>query len=280
MLAERIGIIAGGDDQPLLIARSAVARGEEVYLAAFKGLVDPALKQLADAWIDVGLAQPGRVIRFFKKQGVTRAVFCGRIDKDVIYSNTKFLEHIPDLRALRMWYSLANRQDTTILATAADEFAREGIEIVSPLRYLDHLLAGEGVLTKRAPTEREQGDIAFGAGIARTLAGLEIGQSIIVKSRNVVAVEAMEGTDATIRRGGDTARGGAVLVKFSRPDQDRRFDIPGTGLDTVGACADAGVSVMALEAGAVLMYHPDAMIAAADRAGIAIVGVTAEEEPA
>ena len=272
-MSERIGIIAGAGIVPRLIADAAVQRGHEVYVAAFNGLAEKGLKERAAAWIDVGLARPSRIIRFFQKHGVKEAILSGNIRKGVVYSPTKFLQNIPDLRALAIWRSLPDVQDTTLLRAAADAFGSEGIEIVSAVRYLDHLLTPEGCITRRKPNAQEAADVAFGATIARKLAGMEIGQSIVVKRRNVVAVEATEGTDAAIKRGGELARGGAVLIKFSRPEQDLRFDVPGAGLATLVACAEAGIGTVALEAGRVLMYERDEMIALADRSNIAIVGV-------
>jgi hypothetical protein len=260
LLAEKVGLIAGGGRIPFLIAERAAGRGHGVFIAALRGQAAQELRSLAEEFAWVGLAQVGRMIDFFKRHGVRQAIFAGTVAKSEMYSPLKFLRNPPDLRSVKLWYQkLRDRKDVTILSVVADEFGREGIEIVSGLKYLSDCLTPAGTLTKRAPDRREMEDIEFGWRIARAIAEQDVGQSVVVKDRAVVAVEAMEGTDETIRRGGKLAQGGAVLVKFSRPRQDPRFDIPAAGPDTVEACAAAGVSVISL-------------IALADRENIAIHG--------
>jgi len=276
-LADKIGIVAGGGGFPPLLVAKAREHGAEVHVAALRGYADEGLREGGAAFAWVGIAQVGRIIRFFKRGGVKDVIFAGDVAKAEMYSPTKFLRHPPDMRSLRLWRRLRDRTDLTILSAVAEEFAAEGIEVVSPLRYLKDCLTPEGPITAppegRRPDERERADIAFGWRIGAALAGLEVGQSLIVKDKAVVAVEAMEGTDEAIRRGGGIAQSGAVLVKVSRPDQDPRFDIPCAGPETVRTCAKAGVGVIALEAGRTLLLEKDRMIAEANAARIALYGI-------
>lgn len=279
-MSDRVGLIAAGGRLPALIAERAHARRDALCIAALRGFADEGLRPYAAEFVWVGIAQIGRMVRFFLRCGAREAIFAGDVTKGEMYSPTKFLRHPPDLRSLRLWRGLPDRRDTTILSAVAGEFASEGIEIVSPLRYLADCLTPEGPITRppqgREPDAREREDIAFGLRIARILADLDVGQSVLVKDKAVVAMEAIEGTDATVRRGGELARGGAVLVKVSRPRQDPRFDIPCAGPQTVDVCAEAGVSAIALEAGSTLLLDGEEMVRRAVAAKIALFGVSAD----
>ena len=276
-MAERLGLIAGGGRFPLLVARNARAQGVEVAVAALRDNASPEIEAHVDTVKWVSVTQLGRIIRFLRAQRVTEVILAGSVRKTVIYSPAKLLLHPPDARALKMWYQhLKDHKDATIISMFIRELAQEGIEVVSSIKYLPDCLAPEGALSERAPDEREMADIEFGGRIAAALADLDVGQSIMVKDRVVVAVEAVEGTDETIRRGGALAGKGAVLVKFSRTNQDLRFDIPTVGADTVAVCRESGVSAIAVEAGGTLVVDMDEMAAAADEAGIAVCGIARE----
>jgi len=269
-----LGLIAGQGRFPVLVAREAAARGWRVAAAGFRKYTSPDVGQYATLhW--VGLARMGALIRTLKRAGVRQAVMAGGVNKRQMYSPLKFVKEPPDRRAVHFWYRrLTDRRDASILSAFADELAAEGIELISSVAFLEAYMADAGAMTRRKPTERQRKDIALGAGIARAIAGLDVGQSLIVKDGNVVAVEAVEGTDDTIRRGGALARGGAVLVKFSRPNQDFRFDVPVVGVDTVSVCQASGVAVIAIEAGRVLMLDKADLLRDAKRAKIAVYGVT------
>ena len=271
-MGQKIGLIAAGGRFPFLIAGKAAERGDEVFVAALRGSASEEFETPVKLFQWVSITQVGRIIDFFRECGVKEVIFAGAVNKAEMYSPTKFLRHPPDMRSIALWRRLPDKKDLTILRAVADEFAGEGIEIISCLKYLKDSLVPVGALTKRAPDEREQRDIEFGWRIARAMAGMDVGQSVVVKDKAVIAVEAMEGTDETIRRGGEIAHGGAVLIKFSRPGQDPRFDIPAAGPDTVRACAKSGVGVISLEAGRTLLFDKDEMIELADKGKIAVHG--------
>lgn len=268
-----IGLIAGGGQFPLLFARAARARGKRVVAV---GHLSDSLPELEDAvddlcWIKLG--QLGKIISFFKKQGVREAVFAGSITKTRIFRDV-----LPDLKALTLWNKIDMHQDDAILRAVASVLEAEGVSILASTCYLEHLLFPRGVLTRKKPKAKQIEDIRYGWKMAREIGRLDIGQCVVVRDRVVMAVEAIEGTDAAILRGGDLAGAGAVVVKVKKPDQDFRFDLPATGVKTVETLAAVKGSVLAVEAGQSLIFDKDEMVAAADRAGIAIVGLTPNEQ--
>ena len=267
-----IGLIAGGGQFPLLFARAARKQGRAVVVAAHVNESDPTLASEVDHLCWVKLGQLGKIINHFKRHGVTEAVFAGAITKTRIFKDV-----LPDFKGLSLWNKIDVRQDDAILRAVAQTLEQEGIRVLASTIYLEHLLFPSGVLTRRKPTAGEVEDIRFGWKIAREIGRLDIGQCVVVRERTVLAVEAIEGTDATIRRGGKLADEGAVVVKLKKPGQDFRFDLPATGSATIATLAEAGGKVLAVEAGQSLLFDPEAMIAAADRAGIAVVGVREED---
>ncbi len=268
-----IGLIAGGGQFPLLFARAAHERGRAVVAAAHVNETDPDLAVEADHLCWVKLGQLGKIINHFKKHGVTEAVFAGAITKTRIFRDV-----LPDFKGLSLWNKIDARQDDAILRAVAQTLEQEGIRVLASTIYLEHLLFPAGILTRKKPTAGEVEDIRFGWKIAREIGRLDIGQCVVVRERTVLAVEAIEGTDAAIRRGGQLAdRRGAVVVKLKKPGQDFRFDLPATGSKTIATLAEAGGRVLAVEAGQSLLFDREAMIAAADRAGIAVVGVREED---
>jgi len=220
----------------------------------------------ACTWVRVG--ELGKIIRTLKQAGCARAVMAGGIKKVRLFSGFR-----PDLRGAAFLARMRTLHDDKLLTGIAGELAGEGIEIVESTRYLPDLLPQPGVLTRRAPRRREQDDIRFGFEVAKAVGAFEIGQTVVVKDGLVVAVEAVEGTDAAIRRGGELARGGAVVVKVSKPGQDLRFDVPAVGMTTIEVMREVGACVLALEAGRTIMIDREELVRAADAAGIAIVAV-------
>jgi DUF1009 family protein len=280
-LGAKIGLIAGSGRLPFLVAEGAAKLGDEIFVAAIRDSASEELRPMAKEFAWVGIAQLGRMIEFFREHGVREVVFAGSVPKSQMYSPAKFIANLPDLRSVNLWYrKLRDRNDQTILRAVAEEFAGEGLEIVSCLKYLNDCLTPPGALTKRRVDAKEMEDIEFGRLIAGKLAGMEVGQSVVVKDKAIIAVEAMEGTDETIRRGGKLARGGAVLVKFSRPGQDARFDIPAAGVETVRVCEEAGIAVIALEAGRTLMLDKAQFIELADQAKMAVHGFVPRDSAA
>lgn len=271
MNPQPIGLIAGGGQFPLLFARAARKRGRAVVAAAHVNESDPALASEVDHLCWVKLGQLGKIINHFKKNGVTEAVFAGAITKTRIFKDV-----LPDFKGLSLWNKIDARQDDAILRAVAQTLEQEGIRVLASTIYLEHLLFPAGVLTRKKPSSGEVEDIRFGWNIAREIGRLDIGQCVVVRQRTVLAVEAIEGTDAAIRRGGKLADRGAVVVKLKKPGQDFRFDLPATGSATIATLAEVGGSVLAVEAGQSLLFDREAMIAAADQAGIAVVGVREE----
>lgn len=215
-------------------------------------------------WIKLG--QVGKIISYFKQHGLKEAVMAGAITKTDIFGHIE-----PDDRALDIAARLGSLNDDSFLREVALEFEKEGISIQPSTIYTPELQAPPGVLTKRSPSAEEEMDIRFGWRMAKAIGGLDIGQCVVVRHRTVLAVEAIEGTDETIRRGGRLAKEGAVVVKVIKPNQDTRFDMPSIGLNTISVLEEAGISVLAIEAGKTLVFNREEMIAAADLADIAII---------
>jgi DUF1009 family protein len=264
-----LGIIAGGGQFPLLCAKEAVRRGVQVAVVAHRRETDPSIESFATYIKWVHLGQLGKIISFFRKKGVNRTLLAGTITKTRIFFDVR-----PDLRALSLWNSMKGHLDDGILRGVADELAKEGIEVVPSTILMEDLVTPEGVLTRRRPSKDEKRDMEFGIEIARKIGQLDIGQCIVVKDRAVLAVEAIEGTDETIRRGAGLGGGeGACVIKICKPNQDLRFDLPSIGLGTIETMIEAGASCLAVEAGRSLFFDRHRAIELADRHSIAIVGI-------
>jgi len=264
-----IGLIAGGGQFPLLFTEAAQKQGRRVVAVAHTNETLPELEQLADTTCWVKLGQLGKIIKFFQAHGVSETAFAGTITKTRIFKDI-----LPDLKGLTLWNKIDRRLDDAILRAVAATLEEEGIHVVASTCYLDHLLFPTGVLTRKKPTPEQLEDIEFGWSIAGEIGRLDIGQCVVVRERSVLAVEAIEGTDAAIRRGGGLSGSGAVVVKRKKPNQDFRFDLPATGEQTIKSLAEVKGAVLAVEAGQSLLFNPEAMIEAADKAGIVVVGLS------
>jgi UDP-2,3-diacylglucosamine hydrolase len=262
----RYGLIAGNGKFPFLVVEGARRAGVEVAVAAIREETDPAIEQVAERVTWVGIGQLGRMIRFFKREGVEKAIMAGQVKHVQIFSGA-----LPDVRMLKMLISLPRRNTDALIGGVAAELAREGIELIDSTYFLKDQLPQEGVLTKRAPSAAERGDIEYGLEVAREIARLDLGQTIVVRARACVAIEAMEGTDETVRRAGRLARGRLTVVKVAKPNQDMRFDVPVVGLPTVETMAEAGATCLCLTAGKTLIFDRDEMLRLADRRRIAVV---------
>ena len=262
---EKLGIIAGHGPLPFIAAAEAKAQGLRVVAVAIKEEADPAIEQAVDRtyWISVG--ELGALLRAFTGEGVADAVMVGKLRLSLLFSKLR-----PDLRGALLYFRLKDRRGDTILEAVAEELKREGILIHECTRFLSSILLPKGVLTARVPNEQEWEDIRFGREIAKAIASLRIGQTVVVKNRTILAVESAEGTDEAIRRGGRLGRGG-VVVKVSRPDQDLRFDLPVVGKGTVEALEEAKATALALDAGRTFLLDGQEVKRSADEAGIAIV---------
>ena len=267
----KLGLIAGNGRFPFLVLDAARGAGHDVTVIGLKEETFPELADLAASppaaamhWISLG--QLGACIEVLKTAGVTQAVMAGQV------KHTKLFDIRPDWALGRVLMRLAARNTDSIISGVADVLRDNGIELLHSTAFLQPLMAREGVLTRRQPSGSEAADLAFGCRIADAIAALDIGQTIAVKAAAVVAVEAMEGTDAVIARAGRLAGAGVAIVKVAKPNQDMRFDVPVIGVPTIEAMKQAGATILSIDAGRTLMIDGDAIVKAADEAGIAIVG--------
>jgi DUF1009 family protein len=285
----KLGLIAGNGRFPFLLLEAARAQGVPVVVAAIREETDVEMDQRAAAdegitvyWLSLG--ELSRLIETFQKEGVKKAVMAGQVKHKQIFSSIR-----PDWRLAKLLLNLRSRNTDMLLGAVAKVLGDEGIELISSTAFLEPLLAQEGVLTKRAPDQDECKNIEYGLGVARAVAGFDIGQTVVVAAQACVAVEAMEGTDATIERAGrlmrsldespqgeDTAEPSTLdrrltVVKVAKPNQDMRFDVPVIGMATIEAMIRAGASCLSIEAGRTLLFDRDSLLERASRAGIAIV---------
>jgi UDP-2,3-diacylglucosamine hydrolase len=270
--AAPIGLIAGNGRFPFLVLRAARRLGHDVAVVAIEGEAFPELEALAAelggatvTWIQLG--QLGRCIRTFHDAGVTRAVMAGQVKHVKLFGGV-----MPDMTLLSVLTRLRSKNTDALISAVAGVLADKGITLMDSTSLLADLMAGAGVLSARAPSDDMQADFAFGYGVADAVAGQDIGQTIIVKDRAVVAVEAMEGTDAAIARAGALAGAGTRVVKVAKPAQDMRFDVPVVGVATIRAMHEAGADAISVDAGRTLLVDGAAVIEAADQAGVVLVG--------
>lgn len=276
MAGEPVGLIAGQGSLPLAVARGIKAAGHPLVVVALTDQADPALAELADRFTWAGITRLNKWIRILRRGGARRAVMIGRVSKRRMFAPFRLLRYFPDWRAIRLFYVRIrhDRRNEAVLRAIADELASEGIELTDSTQYCSEALADAGAMTRRAPSDREQGDIDFACPLVRRCAELDIGQAIAVREREVIAVEAIEGTDRMIARAGELCpSGGWVLVKVAKPGQDMRFDVPTIGPATVENMKQAGGAVIALQAGKVLIAEREQTLALADKLGVAIVGI-------
>ncbi len=243
--------------------------GGRIEAVAFQGETSPELADLVDNMVWVGVGQLGRVIKFFRNAGVSRAVMAGQIRPTRMFEKLKL-----DLRGLKVMARLQNRKADSIFSTVAEEMSKDGIQLLDSTSFLKDYMAKEGVLGNRQPTERELEDVRFGVEIAKEIGRLDIGQTVVVKDRAIVAVEALEGTDETIRRAGKLAGAGTVVVKVAKPSQDMRFDVPVVGIKTIHAMQEAGATLLAMEAHKTLIIDEEETLSLADRGGVCVMGIS------
>ncbi len=266
-----LGLLAGNGRFPFLVAQEARKVGRQVVVVAIKEEADPGLEQVADIFHWAFVGQLKKWISLFKSEGVEEVVMAGLVRHSNMYAD--FKKFHPDLRALKLFWRLRDRKADTILGAVADELAKDGLKLIPSIQHLTSYLAPVGVMTKRKPTAEESADIQFGFKLAKEMAGLDIGQTVCVKNKAVIAVEAMEGTDRCIRRAGEFARGNFVVVKVAKPKQDLRFDVPVVGLNTLENFQGAGGGILAIEAGKTLMLDQERLVEWADGEKISIVGI-------
>jgi len=265
---KKLGLIAGTGELPKAVASEARTLGYTVFALALEPLADRSLSSYVDEikWVNIG--KFGEIIDTLKKNDIKEAIMIGKVSKSLLYKSNI----IPDMRAIKLLFSLKDRSDESILLAIAKELEKEGIILQDIISLSSSLLTPDGILTDDRPTEDEWKDVAFGWKIAKEIGRLDIGQTVVVKNQAVMAIEAIEGTDEAIKRGGSLAGKGAVVVKVSRPNQDMRFDVPVAGLETLRAMHEVNARVLAIEAKKSIILDKTKMIEESNKAGIAIVG--------
>jgi DUF1009 family protein len=279
----RMGLVAGWGRFPIVLAESLHRRGYEVFCLGIKNHADPILEQICDDFAWVGLSKLGRAIRYFRRREVREATLAGKIHKVRLYRPRAWLEYWPDWRTLRTFWphfiaGRKDRRDDTLLSAVVETFAAAGIAIAPATQLAPELLVKRKQLTRRGPSSAQWKDIELGWRLAKELGRLDIGQSVAIKDRTPLAVEAIEGTDRCIRRAGELCpAGGFTVVKVAKPQQDMRFDVPTIGLGTLESMAQAGGSLLAIEAGRTIVVDEPQIVEFAERHRIVIVAVDEDE---
>lgn len=272
IMEQQYGLIAGNGRFPFLVLEAAREQGIDVVVAAIKEETFPEIERYARRvrWVSVG--HLGELIAYFHREGVTHVILAGQVKHVQIFGPAR-----PDWRMMKMLANLGRKNTDSLIGAVVRELEGEGFTVVDSTCFLTRLLAPEGPLTRRRPSRRERADIEFGLAVAREIARLDLGQTIVIKDRAVVAIEAMEGTDATILRAGQlVGNGGLIVVKVAKPNQDMRFDVPVIGVPTIETMIQAGATAMSITAGKTLLLDKENLIALADRHRIAIVGTPAD----
>ncbi|MEO7660311.1 MAG: UDP-2,3-diacylglucosamine diphosphatase LpxI [Pyrinomonadaceae bacterium] len=263
----KFGLIAGNGQFPFLVIDGARKAGVPLSVVAIKEETDKEIADSAENIVWVGIGQLGKMISYFKDEGVSKVIMAGQVKHVQLFSGA-----IPDMRMVKMLWNLPRRNTVALIGGIADELAKEGIELIDSTYFVKDHLASQGVLTKRNPSEIEQANIEYGLHITDGIARLDLGQTIVVRGRACVAIEAMEGTDATIKRAGELANGKLTVIKVAKPDQDMRFDVPVVGIPTIKAMIHAGASCISVTAGKTLVFDREKMLQLADKNKICVVG--------
>lgn len=278
----RYGLIAGNGRFPFMVVEGARRASAQLSVVAIRDETDTEMERQVDRITWVGIGQLGKMIRFFKAEGVEKVIMAGQVKHVRIFSGA-----IPDARMLKMLLKLKRRNTDSLIGGIADELASDGIELIDSTHFLQDSLPAAGIMTRRKPNAIELSDTDYGIEISRQIAGLNLGQTIVVRAKACVAIEAMEGTDATVRRAGEVMRGEhqrgtekvrprrgpLTVMKLSKVDQDMRFDVPVVGVPTIQVMIEAGATCLCVSAGKTLMFDREEMIALADKNDIAILAV-------
>jgi DUF1009 family protein len=267
LFSMRYGLIAGNGRFPFLVIDGARRAGAELSVVAIKEETDPEIDNVTDDVVWVGIGQLGKMISHFKKRGVERAIMAGQVKHVQIFSGA-----LPDLRMVKMLWNLPRRNTDALIGGVAAEMTKEGIELIDSTHFIKDMLAPDGTITRRKPSKDEAANIEYGLHIATELGRLDLGQTVVVRAKACVAVEAMEGTDAVIRRAGELAKGKLTVVKVAKPDQDMRFDVPVVGVPTIETMISAGATCLSVTAGKTLIFDRDEMVTLAEKCGISVVG--------
>lgn len=271
----KVGLIAGIGTLPVEFMRAAQHEGYEVVVISVVTDGAPELQSEADAYYQISVFKSDTVIKTFLKEGVTDVTMLGKVTKEHIY---KKITTIPDMRTIKLLNRLRNRKDDTIMLAIVDELEKEGLSVADQTKYMRSLMPPVGVMTTRKPTETEQLDIEFGFTLAKQMGALDIGQTVVVKEQAAMAIEAIEGTDECIKRGGALGREGAVVVKTAKPNQDVRFDVPAVGMKTLESMISSNCKVLAMEAKRTIFVEQEAVLQKANELGIVICAVEGPDE--
>ncbi|MCX8069163.1 MAG: UDP-2,3-diacylglucosamine diphosphatase LpxI [Thermodesulfovibrionales bacterium] len=265
---QTIGILAGSGNLPIIIVKDAINNGYKVTVVAIENLADKKIEDIAHKtfWLNVG--RLGKLIKILKNEGINKIILAGKVPKSLLYKSPI----TPDLRAIKLLFKMKTKSDDVMLKAFAEELLNEGIEIIDTTTFSPHILTPEGLINSIPPTDEQIKDIAFGWQIAKEIGRLDIGQTVVVKGLSVMAVEAIEGTDEAIIRGGSLAGNGAVVVKVSKPQQDMRLDVPAVGLNTIQSMIKAKAKVLAIESGRSIIFDREEFISLADANKISILG--------
>ena len=271
----KYGLIAGNGEFPFLTIEGARKSGASLSVVAIKEETDKRIEEVAEKVVWVGIGQLGKMISFFKKEGVTKAMMCGQVKHVQIFSG-----EFPDWRMAKMLYNLPRRNTDSLIGGIADEMGKDDIELIDSTFFIKDRLAQEGILSRRKPDSTEQGNIEYGLKVANEIARLDLGQTIVVRAKACVAIEAMEGTDAVIKRAGELAKGKLTVVKVAKPNQDMRFDVPVVGIPTINTMIQAGATCLCLTPNKTLMFNKEEMLRLADAHKISVIAVNAETNSA
>ena len=264
----KYGLIAGNGAFPFLVVEGAKRQGASLVVAAIKEETDKSIETVAEKVVWVGIGQLGKLISFFKNEDVEKVIMAGQVKHVQIFSGA-----FPDWRMAKMLYNLPKRNTDSLIGGIADELAKDNIELIDSTYFIKDRLAQTGVLSKRQPDETERGNIEYGLNIANEIARLDLGQTIVIRAKACVAIEAMEGTDAVIRRAGELAKGKLTVVKVAKPNQDMRFDVPVVGTPTIETMIKSGATCLCLTADKTLIFDKEEMLNLANRNKIAVVAV-------
>ena len=271
----KVGLIAGIGNLPVEFMRAAQHEGYEVVVISVVTNGAPELQAEADAYYQISVFKSDTVIKTFLKEGVADVTMLGKVTKEHLY---KKITTIPDMRTIKLLNRLRNRKDDTIMLAIVEELEKEGLSVADQTKYMRSLMPSVGVMTNRQPTEVEQLDITFGFTLAKQMGALDIGQTVVVKEQAAMAIEAIEGTDECIKRGGALGREGAVVVKTAKPNQDVRFDVPAVGMKTLESMIAGNCKVLAIEAKRTIFVEQEAVLQKANELGIVICAVEGLDE--
>jgi hypothetical protein len=265
---KKFGLIAGNGQFPFLAAQEIKKEGNQVFAVALKDETDPALEKIVDGmqWVSIGKLQA--MIDYFKSQGITEALMAGQVKHAKLFDALKM-----DVRAIKLLASLKNKKADTILGAVSNEFEKEGIKLLPSHQFLKHILPKKGIIAGKKLSNKENNDVEFGHNIAKQIAGLDIGQTVVVKDSCVLAVESIEGTDECIKRGASLGKDGVVVVKVAKPNQDFRFDIPVIGPKTIEVMGSVKASILAIEAEVTLLFEKEKVIELANKYKITIIAL-------